>query len=300
MAILLMALSFTTTLIIGGRPQPLPAGILGAPGHFDGLQASTQFLSVSRECSVTGAKVDFEVVRRAARPACFHVGGLMSEAECDHIIAAADAAGMTQAKTAGGDARSGCGAAWLSTKSDEVASTITATCEQLFLQPAATETSDWSDGGRWENMQVLKYQKDGEFRLHYDANEQTHRILTVLLYLNGVGETWFPLALQDARDADAVASANPPRQTALDAACRLKPGRDGLLVAPRKGDAVAFYNHVDNGSGKVDRLALHAGLPAPGEKSVAALWYHVDLRLNDGLQPLAVGVGSQAKSYKNE
>ena len=123
--------------------------------------------------------------------------------------------------------------------------------------------------------------------------------------MNGVGETWFPLALRDEADAAAVGDANPPRATALAAAKKLNPGRahgwsgDGLVVHPKKGDAVAFYNLLDNGSAQVDRLSLHAGLPAPGEKSVAALWYHVDLS-SDGMMPLAVGVGKQAKSYSSE
>ena len=54
------------------------------------------------------------------------------------------------------------------------------------------------------------------------------------------------------------------------------PHRDGLTVAPGRGDAVAFYNHVADGSLQVDRFSLHAGLPAPAGKSLATLWYHVD------------------------
>ena len=121
-------------------------------------------------------------------------------------------------------------------------------------------------------------------------------MLTVLLYLNGVGETWLPLALRDPLDAQAVGEANPPRQAALEAAQALTPGRDGLTVRPKRGDAVAFYNHIDDGSARVDRLALHAGLPAPADKSVATLWYHVDLA--NELRPLAVGVAAPAKAYK--
>ena len=123
---------------------------------------------------------------------------------------------------------------------------------------------------------MLRYAEGGEFKLHYDANGANRRVLTVLLYLNGVGATWFPLALQNARDAADVAGANPPGQVALAAARRLTPGRDGVTVAPRKGDAVAFYNYMDDGSGELDRLTAHAGLPAPAEKSVAALWYCQD------------------------
>lgn len=285
----------------------VPRGVLGPPEHFANLQVCEQFLSVSRECSVSGNPVDFEVVRLASRPACFHIGGLLSEAECDSLIASADAVKMKQAITAGGDERKNCGVAWLPVESNEVAISISAACEQLFLRPEILETTEWSDGGHFENLQVLKYTQGGEFKLHYDANEQTPRVLTVLLYLNGVGETWFPLALRDPADAAAVGEANPPRAAALNAAKQLSPGRehgwsgDGLVVAPKKGDAVAFYNLLDNGSAQVDRLSLHAGLPAPDEKSVAALWYHADLKHgSDGMVPLAVGVGKQAQIYRKK
>ena len=67
------------------------------------------------------------------------------------------------------------------------------------------------------------------------------------------------------------------------------------MLTPAAGDAVAFYNYhsdvaassagdgtgagasVGAGAGGValDRLALHAGLPAPSERRVAALWFRV-------------------------
>ena len=60
----------------------------------------------------------------------------------------------------------------------------------------------------------------------------------------------------------------------LNAAARaLAPERDGLRVASRKGDAVAFYNYEP--SGELDPYAIHAGLPAPDVRHVAALWFHV-------------------------
>ena len=46
------------------------------------------------------------------------------------------------------------------------------------------------------------------------------------------------------------------------------------LLTPSAGDAVAFYNYQPAGRGggvALDRLALHAGLPAPSERRVAAL-----------------------------
>jgi hypothetical protein len=104
-------------------------------------------------------------------------------------------------------------------------------------------------------------------------------MLTVLMYLNepevAYVATWFPLARSDEHAKDAP---NPPsREAALKTAASLSPERgDGLLVRPSKGDCVAFYNFLDEAPGlTLDRLAMHAGLPAPGEKSVAALWFHL-------------------------
>ena len=234
------------------------------------LQVGSTFLSASRECSVTGAAVDFEIVRIASRPECFAIGGLLSEKECDDIIATADAQGLEAAMTAGGDARRNCGVAWLPIDSYDTGASIAAACQQLLLTPEAQyPAGDWAQKACFENMQVLKYGDGGEFKLHHDANQQTHRTLTVLLYLNGVGETWFPLA------SEAWVDHNPTPKQAFAAAHCLDPARDGLLVSPSKGDAIAFYNFCDDGSGELDRLAFHAGLPASAEKSVAALWYSV-------------------------
>ena len=127
--------------------------------------------------------------------------------------------------------------------------------------------------------QVLRYAEGGEFRPHYDANERSRRVLTVLIYLNSVGRTWFPLATPE------TTARNPPRLAALAAASWLAPARDGLVLTPAAGDAVAFYNYhcgdnapasgigVGAGGAALDRLALHAGLPAPSERRVAALWF---------------------------
>ena len=267
-----------------------PRGVLGPPPPFDGLAVGLQLVRISRECVLTGERVDFEVVRRASRPACFQLRGLVSLAECDHLIAAADAIGMEPATTAGGeqtdDGRRSCGVAWLPIDSDAVAASLCGELGQLFLQPEVLEPADWASGGRWENMQCLQYLPGGEFLPHYDANERMHRILTVLLYLNGEGETWFPLALQDASDPQVLANAKAPRQATLAAAVngQLDSSHDGLLLCPGKGDAVAFYNLLDDGSLQIDQLSLHAGLPASVEKRIATLWYHLDLHRN-ALQP---------------
>ena len=231
---LMLTLTFLghmTALLSKSPLTTVRRGALGPPSHFNGLDEPGKFLSVSRECSVSGEEINFEVVRVAARPDIFHIGGLLSAAECDSIIAAGHARGMSKATTAGGDERNGCSVAWLGTSGaqpDETAAAISAACEQLLLQPDLVGPSQ----NGFENMQVLRYTKGGTFELHYDANEQTHRVLTVLLYLNGVGETWFPLALRDPRDAESVAGSNPPRHTALAAARQLTPHLEGPWLEP--------------------------------------------------------------------
>jgi hypothetical protein len=248
--------------------QP-PPGVLGAPRHFSGLHIGPYELGITRSDVVTGSEISFGVRRLSNSPDCFHLRGLLSEAECDLVSAAVEDKNMAPAMTAGGDARTGCGVAWLSVDTHPVARELAGVFGELLLSPEARDPSNWGRGAGFEKLQVLRYQESGEFKLHMDANEETPRMLTVLLYLNGRGETWFPLA-----DADV---ANPrSRLDALRICAGKVPGEDGLLVSPPKGDAIAFYNYCDDGTGALNRRALHAGLPAPDGKEVAAMWYQLD------------------------
>lgn len=252
-----------------GWPRRLAPAVVQPPGHLAALAVGGMPMTLCRECSVTGADVEFALVRACERPACFHITGFLSEAECERLARAADERSSMQATTLGGTVtgawRRGCDVAWLPVRGGEgTASAIATSCERLLLSPEA------QGAGRFENLQVLRYNEGGEYQPHYDANERTQRVLTVLFYLNGVGRTWFPLA-----SAEATAR-NPPRLAALAAAPWLVPARDGLTVTPSAGDAVAFYNYQPAGRGggvALDRLALHAGLPAPSERRVAALWF---------------------------
>lgn len=132
----------------------MPHNALGPPAHFEGLESSSHFLNVERACSVTGQPVNIEVVRASSRPVCFHLGGFMSEAECDSILAAADANKWVQATTASGDLRQGSQATWLPTHLDDTVGCVAAAIEQLLLTPEAQQPSGWATGGSWENMQV--------------------------------------------------------------------------------------------------------------------------------------------------
>ena len=270
---MVLAASLATTL-----PKP-PAGILGPPSRVDELNVGPDELKALRTNALDGSHILFQVQRLALRPACFYLRGILSDAECDYLIAAGDRERTQQAMSAGGLERSGCCVAWLDVQQDPVASELATVVRELLLTPEIRDPDGWGMGGGFENLQVLRYDVGGEFKLHHDANEETPRTLSLLLYLNGKGETWFPLATDDPSLAVnprlPTLTDSTSRSAALQALEGVVPGRDGLLLSPNKGDAVAFYNFVDDGHGMLDRFAFHAGMPAKEEKSVAALWYHL-------------------------
>ncbi len=105
-----------------------------------------------------------------------------------------------------------------------------------------------------EGLQILHYQKDGEYKPHFDyfppekPGSKVHvvrggqRIATLILYLNNVeagGETIFP--------------------------------EINLKVTPQQGCAVYFA--YTNSKNQVDPLTLHGGCPViKGEKWIATKW----------------------------
>ena len=87
-------------------------------------------------------------------------------------------------------------------------------------------------------------------------------------YLDGVGETWFPLA---SRDLQAPETSPLSQREAYERAFASDPSRDGLRVKPQKGDAIMFYNF--DASFDLDVHSLHAGLPAPSTKWIASQFF---------------------------
>lgn len=113
---------------------------------------------------------------------------------------------------------------------------------------------------------------------------------TVIYYLNGEGSTWFPLASSNGNEgvwrprnrAEALEIARSSRSGDADAA-------PGIVLSPDRGDAVAFYNLLDDGGtsgdgtsavddgrlGSVDLTTLHAGMPAPRTKWIGTHWFRI-------------------------
>ena len=100
---------------------------------------------------------------------------------------------------------------------------------------------------------MVHYINGQKYDAHHDWGVHGHpnsRFITLLLYLtdmehaNAGGETAFPKGGADGR---------------------------GFKVRPVKGNAVLFYNLLEDGNG--DDLALHAALPVhDGEKWLANFW----------------------------
>lgn len=137
-----------------------------------------------------------------------------------------------------------------------------------------------------EDLQVAKYDTGGKFDYHHDGFS---RYLTILIYLNGVGGTYFPFG---GDNADLKDQPDDEQSIMIKAASKL-PGIDGILVVGvegmdeyvsasfvsnpnsiveiQPGDAVAFYNYKSNG--EKEWTSLHSSLVVPREKWIATSWF---------------------------
>ena len=113
--------------------------------------------------------------------------------------------------------------------------------------------------------QVVHYDAEATFGMHHDSSAFHPRFLTAFYYLNepdSGGETAFPAADGAMSPAEAMGLREP-------AAAGV-----GLVVTPKRGDALLFYNHDE--AGAIDPLAVHAGCRVlDGEKWGANHWVRV-------------------------
>ncbi|XP_071950058.1 transmembrane prolyl 4-hydroxylase-like [Antedon mediterranea] len=151
-----------------------------------------------------------------------------------------------------------------------------------------------------EAMQIVHYDVGGHYHAHYDServdnakkcghtgglldgaarldfkNYRVCRYLTVMYYLNDVddgGETAFPIA------DNVTYKGNLINEEIYDLSNHCKDAN--VVVKPKKGKAVMWYNHVLNEDGWIgenDVYSLHGGCDIKqGVKWIANHWIHVD------------------------
>eukprot|EP00111_Clytia_hemisphaerica_P024777 TCONS_00073008-protein len=152
-----------------------------------------------------------------------------------------------------------------------------------------------------EMLQVVHYTTNGHYHAHHDS--ETHlsdhvpcchqysgdtlgstgecklcRFLTFMMYLNDVedgGQTAFPMAHEEVFDTDQIrqhGNASTDKYN-LSYGCKIA----NLVVKPKKGKAVLWYNHLvnqtDGWMGELDPFSLHGGCDVKsGEKWISNMW----------------------------
>jgi len=242
---------------------------------------------------------DFGIERVSIGPSVFILRKFCTIEECERIQHYAQTLEMEAAQTLSGQdetvKRSKCEVTWMGNShlSGAIGSLARAAANILL-----SDDVKFSAGAGCEDLQVLRYGETGEYRLHHDSYD---RVLTVLYYLNGSGETWFPFGSTKSKSANSsYIENNAPkprnREEAMEMAGMLTPGEDGVLVScdnveiadaddtiisATQGDAIAFFNYLSDKSGKpqADWSSLHAGLPTRNTKWIANHWFHGGMSL---------------------
>jgi tetratricopeptide (TPR) repeat protein len=119
-----------------------------------------------------------------------------------------------------------------------------------------------------EELQVIKYEGGGQFKVHHDSSTFQQRLMTLLIYLNNVNEneneddksggTWFPYAGKNAIPSHDISSVDDANRRALSV-YENNHSKSGIIEYPIQGNAILFFNYDSNG--EIDHLAVHAGLP---------------------------------------
>ena len=202
---------------------------------------------------------DLELECISTSPRCFVIRNFLSEFEADELVRLGQDVGNLQESTVGSAALGGnvrsasqrsSSNAWLSPSDSPVVRSIYARAADLLQ----VDRSDMEQAT--EPMQLVHYKMGQHYQSHFDWEVRSRtpacRFATLLLYLNNQassaagGETAFPQAAM----AD---------------------GSTGFKIHPGKGNAVLFYNLLEDGNG--DATSLHSALPVTeGEKWAANLW----------------------------
>jgi prolyl 4-hydroxylase len=199
--------------------------------------------------------VRLQVETISLSPRAFIVENFLSDFEADAIVAAArphieqsyvgqsDSGGVITSVTRTSSNT------WLTRSSSPLVDSI---YRRIGDISGIEEAALWEDQNA-ESMQVVHYAQGQTYNAHFDWGVRGYpesRFLTVLLYLSDQlhseagGETAFPKGGADGR---------------------------GMMITPKKGNAVMFYSLLPDGN--ADDMSLHAALPVEeGEKWLANVW----------------------------
>ncbi|KAL7565095.1 hypothetical protein ACA910_005103 [Epithemia clementina (nom. ined.)] len=229
-----------------------------------GIPANLEEMEVGHSFQYESAVV---IEKVSSRPPIFVLRNILSKDNCNTIIKSASnfEPGRTLLSKEASPYRKACYVAWLPNDEDSVQRSVANKCHTI-LMPHRIFNAERGV----ESLQVVRYDQQGEYVLHHDSNK---RLLTVLYYLNGIGETWFPLA-------DSHNGPDPRnREEALQYCMGKVPLQSGVLVScegrgvqVQQGDAVAFFNFFADMT--ADWRSIHAGMPASSTKWIANHWYH--------------------------
>lgn len=246
-------------------------------------------LMESFEISEEDRTIEVKVLSK--EPLIFHVSNFLTSDACQEIINCANSKTMEKSFIMGGDSsnnspyRSSFNT-WIGANESVVQrlhelAAITTGLPLSFVQMMS------------EELQVVKYEGKGEFKPHHDSSAFHKRLLTMLIYLNDCDTedqstfdgTWFPFVNNSSLGNIPETIDNALKLTLdyYDSRIQASEPLRGLMITPKKGDMVMFFNHVIDDQlstfNDLDIKAIHAGLPVQEhkEKWIANLWITNDL-----------------------
>ena len=282
------------------------------------LQKEDQATNNNHNSNSNSNHKTIEIRKLSQRPPLFLLKQILSEQDCNYLHAFSnpndgDTSNSTTAQWETADTNRGgrdsnshrvkSKVAWLSNQLHRGLGELARSVQQIFLpfepfdvfddmptpkddNSLSTTTNNGGGGNRCvEQLQLVQYEPSGQYKLHHDS---VLRLVTALYYVNGVSETYFPLAdygrrmrgygeamyvgTQICKDMEGNEGGDVGNGSSTVSRGVLVSSNPNSTTRIEKGDAIVFYNYFQDGS--MEWNALHAGLPAPSTKLIATHWYH--------------------------